>query len=194
MYSTVALFYIHCTIGCVVQVQLQFNEHHVCVHRPTFMAWLILAPASNSVFTTSRCPQKHAAYNGLQPFCNTNVIITRGWTSGGGCWNITYDRCNISVQRETCQRWRVKWQMGGREGTEPGEGNRASRVLWSMRYCTSNLQFSLWHLIPSLGTDFFSMNWTHGTRTTGGNFLQINFSSNTFCCIISNLIATSFSI
>ena len=36
--------------------------------------------------------------------------------------------------------------------------DRASRVLWSIRYCTSNLQFSLSHLIPSLGTDFLGMN------------------------------------
>ena len=87
-------------IGCVVQVQLRFNEHHVCVHVPTSVTWLILAPASNSVFTTSRCPSKLAPYNGLQPFCNTIVIITRGWTSEGGCWNITHDRCNIYAQRE----------------------------------------------------------------------------------------------
>ena len=64
---------------------------------PTLSAWLIFAPASNSVLTTSRCPFSLAPFNGLQPFCNTNVIITRGWTSGGGCWHIIHDRCNISV-------------------------------------------------------------------------------------------------
>ena len=34
--------------------------------------------------------------------------------------------------------------------------DRASRVLWSMKYCTSNLPLS--SLIPSLGTDFLGMN------------------------------------
>ena len=202
------------TIGCVVQVQLRFNEHHVCVHIPTLLAWSILAPASNSVFTTSRCPFSLAPFNELQPFCNTNVIITRGWTSGGGCWNITYDRCNISVQREVKGGGKEDRWVGGK-GHRQGKENRlytkryrrwaqksiellpttdrASRVLWSMRYCTSNLQFSLsfntfsWHRFfgYELNT-WYSHDW--------GEFLQINFSSNTFCCIISNFIATLLSI
>ena len=64
--------------------------------------------------------------------------------------------------------------------------------VWSIVPATCN---SLSHLIPSLGTDIFGV-WTeiHGTLTTGkkGEFIQMNFLSNTFCCIISNLIAISF--
>ena len=59
----------------------------------TLSAWLTLVPASMSVFTMSWCPLTLAMSSGLQWSCNTNVIITRGWTSGGECWNITYDRC-----------------------------------------------------------------------------------------------------
>ena len=32
----------------------------------TLVAWLIFAPTSNSVFTTSKCPLQLAVYNGLQ--------------------------------------------------------------------------------------------------------------------------------
>ena len=61
----------------------------------TWVAWLILAPASNSVFTTSRCPLILAPYNGLQPSCNTNVI-TRGWTVTWKVvpgWTISLPQC-----------------------------------------------------------------------------------------------------
>ena len=64
---------------------------------PTVVAGLTLASASISVFTTSRCPLKLATCNGLQPSCNTNVIITEAQQVEVMWCNILYDRCYIVV-------------------------------------------------------------------------------------------------
>ena len=66
----------------------------------TFWPRLILAPASIRVFSKLWCPSRHTMNNGLRPSYNTNVIITRGLTSGGECWSITYDRCKHFCIRE----------------------------------------------------------------------------------------------
>ena len=146
-----------------VHMYIVHVQTYSCVHRPTLSAWLILAPASNSVFTTSRYPYQLATYNGLQPFCNTIVIITRGWTCGGGCWNITLTDVTFlykgrsKVEGKRTDEWEGRDRARGRKigytlnVTEGGyrrvellpTTDRASRVLWTMRYCTSNLQFSL---------------------------------------------------
>ena len=60
---------------------------------PTSQPWLTWAPASISVFTTSRCSLKHAVISGLQWFCKTDIIrvyikLISSWTT---CmWNVQY--------------------------------------------------------------------------------------------------------